>query len=123
MCRRTRWPGQNLGDVLEHVDLAVEGTAVDEVEGDARWELLIALVQVAVGYHKCASGHPGDRVMLEKGLAKLEPFADDAGGVALGALRTRVRNDLAALGAGTPPAIVLANPPRLMLAPSADWSS
>ena len=32
---------------------------LDEVEGDERWELLVALIQIAVGYHKCVAGHPG----------------------------------------------------------------
>jgi predicted metal-dependent hydrolase len=96
---------------------------LDTVEGDARWDLLVALIQVAVGYHKCASSHAGDQAMLEKGLAKLAPFADDAGGVAVGVLRARVRSDVAALTAGTPAGTVLANPPRLTLAAGVDWSS
>jgi predicted metal-dependent hydrolase len=93
------------------------------VEADARWELLVALVQVAVGYHKCASHHAGGQVMLEKGLAKLAPFADDAGGVAIGALRARVETDVAALAAGTPAARVVAIPPRLALVPGGVWST
>jgi hypothetical protein len=96
---------------------------LDTVEVDARWELLLALIQVAVGYHKCASLHPGGHVMLEKGLIKLAPFADDAGGVAIGALRTRVETDVAALAAGTPVPQVVAIPPRLMLVPGVDWST
>jgi predicted metal-dependent hydrolase len=110
----------NAGEFFEAHEAFEE--LLDEVESDARWELLVALIQVAVGYHKCASAHPGDRTMLEKGLAKLAPFADDAGGVAVDALRARVRSDVAALAAGTPAATVLAAPPRLMLATSADWS-
>lgn len=93
---------------------------LDAVEADARWDLLVALVQVAVGYHKCSSGHPGAEVMLEKGLGKLVPFADDAGGMAVGALGARVAADLAALAAGTPAAEVLASPPRIGLA--GDWA-
>ena len=111
----------NAGEFFEAHEAFEE--LLDAVESDARWELLVALIQVAVGYHKCASGHPGDRAMLEKGLAKLAPFADDAGGVALEALRARVRSDLAALAAGTPAGTVLATPPRLTLATNADWSS
>ena len=110
----------NAGEFFEAHEAFEE--LLDEVEGDARWELLVALIQVAVGYHKCASGHAGDQVMLEKGLAKLAPFADDAGGVAVDALRARVQSDLAALASGMPAATVLASPPRLTLARSADWS-
>jgi hypothetical protein len=40
--------------------------------------------------------------MLEKGLAKLVPLADDAGGVAVAALRARGEADVAALAAGAP---------------------
>jgi hypothetical protein len=94
---------------------------LDTVEVDERWELLVALIQVAVGYHKCASNHLGGRVMLEKGLAKLAPFADDAGGVAIGALRARVETDVAALAAGTPSAQVVAIPPRLTLVDTRGW--
>ena len=111
----------NAGEFFEAHEAFEE--LLDTVESDLRWELLVALIQVAVGYHKCASGHAGDRTMLEKGLAKLAPFADDAGGVALDALRARLRSDLAALAAGAPAGTVLANPPRLTLAASADWSS
>ena len=89
---------------------------LDAVEADGRWELLVALIQVSVGYHKCASNHAGGSVMLEKGLAKLGPFADDAGGVAVAALRERIKADLAALAAGEPVARILAVPPRMTLA-------
>src|SRR5262249_25886116 len=111
----------NAGEFFEAHEAFEE--LLDAVESDARWELLVALIQVAVGYHKCASGHAGDQTMLEKGLVKLVPFADDAGGVDLDALRARVRSDLAALAAGTPARTVLARPPRLTLAAGADWSS
>jgi predicted metal-dependent hydrolase len=93
------------------------------VETDGRWELLVALIQVAVGYHKCASNHLGGRVMLEKGLAKLAPFADDAGGVAIGALRARLASDVATLAAGAPSTRVVAVPPRIALAPGGNWST
>ena len=96
---------------------------LDAVEADGRWELLLALIQVAVGYHKCASNHAGGDVMLAKGLAKLAPFADDAGGVDVGALRARVAADVAALAAGTQGAEVIASPPRLVLVPGGDWST
>ena len=50
----------------EHLEEALE-----EVEGDQRWELFLALIQVAVGYHKRASGHPGAEKMLGLALEKL----------------------------------------------------
>ena len=96
---------------------------LDDVEADPRWDLLLGLIQVAVGYHKCASGHPGGPQMLGKGLAKLEPFADDAGGVAIAALRARVQADRAALDQGVPPVVQLALPPRMALAATVDWAA
>jgi hypothetical protein len=95
---------------------------LEGVEDDGRWELLLGLIQVAVGYHKCASGHPGGLVMLSKGLDKLAPFPDDAGGVDLGALRARVATDVAGLAAGTPAERLLASPPRIALVRGVDWS-
>ena len=94
---------------------------LDLVEADRRWDLLVALIQVAVGYHKWASNHAGGKVMLEKGLAKLVPFPDDAGGVAVAALRARVAADAAALAAGSPAASILAVRPRIALIRE-DWS-
>jgi uncharacterized protein len=95
---------------------------LDEVESDARWELVLACVQVAVGYHKCASGHPGGVEMLGRALAKLEPFADDAGGVDVAALRARVGEDRTALARGVTAATQLASPPRITLVASAGWT-
>jgi uncharacterized protein len=95
---------------------------LDEVESDARWELVLGFVQVAVGYHKCASGHPGGTEMLGRALAKLEPFAGDAGGVDLAALRARIADDRAALARGVTAATQLASPPRLALVASAGWT-
>jgi len=90
------------------------------VEGDERWDLLVALVQVAVGYHKCASGHSGAARMLALGLAKLAPFAAETRGVAIGALRDRVAADLRRLDAGEDLAAHVArDPPRLVPAPGA----
>jgi predicted metal-dependent hydrolase len=90
---------------------------LDAVEADERWDFLVALIQVAVGYHKCASGHPGADRMLGLGLAKLSAFADDARGVAVGALRTRVADDVVRLAAGEDVAARLAtDPPRVLFA-------
>lgn len=88
---------------------------LDAVEGDDRWDLLVALIQVSVGYHKSACGHPGAARMLGLGLQKLAPFADDARGVAIGALRARVADDVARLAAGEDLAgRMAADPPRLV---------
>jgi len=66
---------------------------LDAVEGDDRWDLLVALIQVAVGYHKLASGHPGAERMLGLGSEKLESFPDVAWGIDVAALRRRVAVD------------------------------
>jgi predicted metal-dependent hydrolase len=73
---------------------------LDEVEGDRRWELLVALVQLAVAYHKASSGHPGDARMLALAAEKLAAFPAVAWGVAVEVLRRRVAADLAAAAAG-----------------------
>ena len=89
---------------------------LDAVEEDGRWDLLIALVQVAVGYHKCASGHPGGERMLRLGGEKLAAFPALAWGVDGAALRARVAEDVAVRASGgdvgarladAPPAIVV----------------
>jgi hypothetical protein len=79
---------------------------LDEVESDERWDLLVALIQVAVGYHKLASGHPGGGRMLGLGHEKLAPFPDVAWGIDLGRLRRRV-----AVDRDRPVADVLKSPP------------
>jgi uncharacterized protein len=89
---------------------------LDEVEGDGRWELLIALVQTAVAYHKATSGHPGDTRMLALAAEKLAAFPAVAWGVAVDALERRVEADLAvARGGGSLPEAVAAAPPRIEL--------
>lgn len=66
---------------------------LDAVEADGRWDLLVALIQVAVGYHKLAEGHPGAARMLGLGHEKLEELPDVAWGVDVRALRGRVARD------------------------------
>jgi len=89
---------------------------LEQVEGDDRWELLLALIQVAVGYHKCTSGHPGAERMLRLGLKKLAPFPALTAGVDVDALRARVAGDLAILERGGPLADHLRQfPPRLRM--------
>lgn len=79
---------------------------LDEVEEDDRWTLLLGLIQVAVGYHKHAAGHPGAERMLGLGAAKLAPLPAVAWGLRIEALRRRVAADRAALARGDeiPPA-------------------
>jgi predicted metal-dependent hydrolase len=89
---------------------------LDDVEEDERWDLLVALIQVAVGYHKWTSGHPGAARMLGLGLEKLAAFPDVAWGIDVGALGARVAEDrMAAEGAISPmtelPRILLIEPP------------
>jgi uncharacterized protein len=73
---------------------------LDLVEGDDRWDLLVALIQVSVGYHKCLAGHPGAARMLGLGAEKLAAFPAVSRGIAVGRLRERVAEDLAWLDAG-----------------------
>ena len=87
---------------------------LDEVEEDQRWDLLLALIQVAVGYHKCASGHPGGARMLGLGADKLRALPDEMSGVAVGALRARVAEDVQQLEAGRSPD---EHPPRIVMTP------
>jgi predicted metal-dependent hydrolase len=85
---------------------------LDAMEADRRWELLVGLIQVAVGYHKWTAGHPGAARMLGLGLDKLAAFPDAAWGVDVGALRARVAADRAAAAGGAPPP---GSGPRLQL--------
>jgi predicted metal-dependent hydrolase len=91
---------------------------LDDVEEDDRWDLLVALIQVAVGYHKWTSGHPGAARMLGLGLEKLAAFPDAAWGIDVGSLRARVAEDSTAAEAGgtrttQSPRILLVEPPAL----------
>lgn len=104
----------NAGEYFEAHEAFEE--LLEAVEEDGRWDLLVALVQVAVGYHKCASGHPGAERMLRLGGEKLNAFPGIAWGVDVRALRDRVTADVGALATGgdldarlaaTPPTIVV----------------
>ena len=88
---------------------------LDDVEEDGRWDLLVALIQVAVGYHKLASGYDGATRMLGLGLEKLRPFPATAWTVDVEALRTRVAEDVAALAttADAVEARLSRDPPRI----------
>jgi hypothetical protein len=83
---------------------------LDDVD-DARWDLLVALVQVAVGYHKWAGGHPGAARMLRLGAGKLAAFPATAYGVAVGALREQATADASTLETGG----TLGAPPRIAM--------
>jgi predicted metal-dependent hydrolase len=87
---------------------------LDEVEEDARWDFVLALVQVAVGYHKWTSRHPGAARMLGLGAEKLAAFPPDAWGIDLEALRRRIATDTAAAERGrlndAPPLILPTRP-------------
>src|SRR5262245_41613806 len=89
---------------------------LDAVESDGRWDLLMALIQVAVGYHKCAGGHPGGARMLGLGAGKLAAFPAVAWGVRVDDLRGRVVEDLAVLeGGGSIDVRPGTRPPRIRL--------
>ena len=83
---------------------------------DEDWDFVLGLIQIAVGYHKLASGFDGAARMLEIGLAKVAPFAGDALGVGLDALRARAQRDRESLraGAADPALDVHRDPPRLL---------
>lgn len=105
----------NVGEFFEAHEAFEE--SLDEAEGDDRWDLLVALIQVAVGYHKCASGHPGGARMLGLGAEKLAVFPIMAWGIDVGALRARVAEDLAVLAGGASlDARLAGSPPRIALA-------
>ena len=99
----------NAGEFFEAHEAFEE--CLDEVEDDDRWTLLLGLIQVAVGYHKHASGHPGAARMLGLGTEKLAPLPDVAWGVHIEVLRRRVASDLAALARGD----AIAPAPRIEL--------
>ena len=102
----------NAGEFFEAHEAFEE--LLDEVESDQRWDLVVALIQVAVGYHKGASGYPGAAKMLRLGAEKLAPFPAEAWGVAVEPLRRRVAEDLELLDAGGSLSARLAeSPPRI----------
>jgi predicted metal-dependent hydrolase len=74
---------------------------LDEVE-DERWDLLVALIQVAVGYHKATENYPGAARMLRLGAEKLAPFPRIFAGLDVADLRDRAVEDAARLDSGGP---------------------
>ena len=84
---------------------------------DAWWPLFLGLIQVAVGYHKLASGNEGAARMLGIGLEKLAGFPDDALAIDVGALRRRATLDRERLDGGDlaeAEASLAIDPPRLL---------
>jgi uncharacterized protein len=62
---------------------------------------LQGLIQVAAAFHHYVRGNPrGHRSLLVAGLAKLEQFPDEHGGIMLARLRTDAREWVQALGPG-----------------------
>jgi hypothetical protein len=89
---------------------------LEQVESDPRWELAVALVQVAVAYHKASAGHPGVERMLGLGARKLTAFPAVSYGIDVDALRRRIAEDLAILARdGTLHARLADAPPRITM--------
>jgi predicted metal-dependent hydrolase len=89
---------------------------LDRVEEDERWELAVALVQVAVGYHKASAGHAGVERMLGLAAAKLAAFPSIVAGIDVEALRRRVGEDIAILAReGSLCARLDEAPPRIVM--------
>jgi predicted metal-dependent hydrolase len=90
--------------------------ALDDVPDDL-WDLFVGLIQIAVGYHKVTQRlWRGAAGMLQRGIEKVAPFPESAGGVLLEPLRRRVRDDIDALrGSRFDAAAFAAKPPRLQL--------
>jgi len=87
---------------------------LDSAGGSDCWDCLVALIQVAVGYHKSVSGHAGAARMLGLGAAKLAPLPAVFRRVAVDRLRRRVAEDVATLERGGSLASRLgASPPRI----------
>lgn len=102
----------NAGRYFEAHEVLEAG--LDDVPDDL-WELFTGLIQIAVGYHKTTQQlWSGALRMLDSGLQKTAPFAGDAGGINLAALRDRVRADIDTIRSGTFDAeTFVRQPPRL----------
>ena len=88
----------NSGHYFEAHEVLEEGL---EAVPDAMWELVVGLIQIAVGYHKASQElWSGAARMLERGLTKVEPFAATGAGLNLDGVRTRVRTDIQHLRSG-----------------------
>lgn len=104
----------NAGRYFEAHEVLEEG--LDGV-ADERWDLIVGLIQIAVGYHKATQAlWSGVLRMLELGLEKVETAPDVVDGLHVEDLRARVRGDVARVRGGDFGA-VLASPPRLLFRP------
>jgi predicted metal-dependent hydrolase len=104
----------NRGDFFEAHEAFED--LLDTMEADQRWDLLLALIQVSVGYHKWASGHAGALRMLSLGAEKLADFPPLMWGVDMEALRQRVAADRATLARdGAAPGRLETDLPRIRL--------
>ncbi len=102
----------NSGRYFETHEILEDG--LDAVPNDL-WDLLIGLIQIAVGYHKVTQHlWAGAARMLQIGLEKLAPYPADAAGLNLEPLRQRLRADIEDLGGDRFDAETFAQqPPRL----------
>ena len=80
----------NFFEAHEHLEDALESVEED----NQVWCLFIALIQIAVGYHKLSHHYPGGPAMLQKGLEKLKELPLDCGGVRIDLLLTKIQEDL-----------------------------
>ena len=100
----------NAGRFFEAHEVLEDG--LEDADGE-HWDLLLGLIQIAVGYHKASQGlGSGALLMLDKGLLKAAPFPADAGGLELEELRRSVAADVARLRRGE-----AVEPPRLRFTP------
>jgi predicted metal-dependent hydrolase len=108
----------NAGRYFEAHEVLEDG--LDAVP-DELWDLVLGLIQVAVGYHKITRGlWNGAAQMLSRALDKVERFPPEAAGIDLDALRQRIRADIEQLRRGTFDAQKLQRqPPRLKVASAA----
>ncbi len=104
----------NAGRYFEAHEVLEEG--LDAVPAE-HWDLVIGLIQTAVGYHKATQQlWDGARRMLSLGAKKLEAYADGSVDLKLAPLRERVGADIDALAAGRfDLAAFRRHPPRLQL--------
>ena len=90
---------------------------LEEVD-EADWDLVVALIQIAVGYHKASQElWSGSLLMLEKGLEKAAAFPSRVATLRLDDLRARVRADVERLRSGAFAEVDLRRkPPRFSFA-------
>lgn len=102
----------NSGRWFEAHEVLEEG--LDDT-ADEHWDLVVGLIQIAVGYHKASQGlWSGALLMLEKGLDRIAPYPAVAATLRLEELRARARADTVRIRAGDIAAVDLtADRPRM----------